>query len=159
MVMLPLRELLNDWTLAQGLSGQSPSLVLSPANRLSELAPHIPAKDGTSNSFPGDHGTIVLCWLGLFILSSRRPLAIGAVALLSVLFMLPRLVAGAHWLSDNLVGSLSITILTLSWCYCTPLLQWLTDKSLRVLEPIIRFGRRIPLVGSMAFFMDSQNKR
>jgi len=38
------------------------------------------------------------------------------------------LITGAHWLSDVLVGSGTITIVTLSWAFCTPLFTRFVDS-------------------------------
>ena len=46
-----------------------------------------------------------------------------AAALLVVFFSLPRLIAGAHWLSDILVGGVSIALVTLAFGLYTPLLN------------------------------------
>lgn len=40
--------------------------------------------------------------------------------LLTLLFLLPRLVAGAHWSSDDFVGGLFVCLLTLAWGFYTP---------------------------------------
>ena len=40
---------------------------------------------------------------------------------LAFLFMLPRLVAGAHWGQDDYIGGVAMAALALGWGYYTPL--------------------------------------
>jgi len=35
--------------------------------------------------------------------------------------MIPRLIAGAHWFTDNLIGGGFVVMQTLAWSYCTAL--------------------------------------
>jgi membrane-associated phospholipid phosphatase len=59
----------------------------------------------------------------------------GLVCLfMTVIFSLPRLIGGAHWLTDDLVGGGFITLLAMSWLLATPLQHWL----LRWVEPPVR---------------------
>ncbi|MCW8848089.1 MAG: phosphatase PAP2 family protein [Sedimenticola sp.] len=102
----------------------SPSLTLEPVFRLSELVPHIQAKDASHGSFPGDHGIVTLIWVSCvwFFASWRWGVA---ATLIGALILLPRMVAGAHWLSDNLVGSSLLVLLMVAWILCTPLTYYL----------------------------------
>lgn len=88
--------------------------------RLSELVTEIKTKDSSGDSFPGDHGTALIVFAGfaLFYLSRRHGLV---ASLLAVVFAMPRLMSGAHWLSDELVGALSVALIVLSWIFATPL--------------------------------------
>ena len=65
------------------------------------------------------------------------------VGVLTLLMVLPRLVAGAHWISDDLVGGLVLTLLALAWGYCTPLggvlARWLQKPA----EPVLRIPLRL----------------
>ena len=67
-----------------------------PVLRVSELTGW-PAKDWSSTSFPGDHGMMLL-----------------------IVFSMPRIMSGAHWLTDVVVGSGSICSIVLSWMLLTP---------------------------------------
>lgn len=82
----------------------SPSLVYSEAIRIGKALEWVPrVKDYSDYSFPGDHAAILLLVsvIILHVCGRRR----GAIALvITVLFALPRLVGGAHWLSDVVVG-------------------------------------------------------
>ncbi len=115
----PLTQLVN----AMHWQRSSPSLTVDGAVRLVALFPdwernwHM--KDASTRSFPGDHGSIVLLWamlLSFLAQGSRRWL----VWLLALLFMLPRLVSGAHWLSDVLVGGLFLVLMAIGWGFYTP---------------------------------------
>jgi membrane-associated phospholipid phosphatase len=89
------------------------------ALRLSELVTDIPTKDFSSDSFPGDHGLVLILCAGfaLFYL----PLPHGLLALVfMVLFTLPRLMSGAHWVTDEIVGAMSLGLFALSWLFATP---------------------------------------
>lgn len=126
-----------------------PSLVITGAVRLGELFPawdavwHI--KDSSVRSFPGDHASVLLLWV-LFLWPSasgrQRLLTVG----LSLLFMMPRLIAGAHWSSDILIGGTTVSLLAFGWGFCTPyaaktadLLEWLS-------APLLRQLGRLPLL-------------
>ncbi len=87
----------------------SPTLAVEGAFRLTQAVPWVNAKDSSSASFPGDHGTAVLLFsAALWYFGGRR---IGLVAVCgSALLLLPRLVAGAHWLSDIAVGSTAAAV-------------------------------------------------
>ena len=98
----------------------SPSLTLTPVLDLNLLVPWLSAKVGAKDTFPSDHGT------GMFIITSFLWFFAGRryglpAALLTVLFCLPRLVAGAHWLSDILVGSFTVSVMAYALCLATPL--------------------------------------
>lgn len=151
-VMFPIRYTLYKWALANGYSGNSPSITLEPAYRLSELAPDIPAKDKSGRSFPGDHATVLWCWLGVMAFNMKRKALIVIPAVLAVLFMLPRVVGGAHWASDTLVGGGFAAMLTLSWAFHTPLVQKATDAIHFAVRPLINLVGRLPVIGRLPFF-------
>ncbi len=109
----------------------SPTLTIHPHINLADAASWLHVKSGSSKSFPGDHGTTALLFAASFtyIAGWRR----GIFACLYASFLcLPRMVAGAHWLSDVIVGSGSITLCTLSWIFCTPLHALWTNKLLHL---------------------------
>ncbi|MES9875147.1 MAG: phosphatase PAP2 family protein [Candidatus Sedimenticola sp. PURPLELP] len=123
---------------------KSPSLVLEPVYRLSELVPDIKAKDASGSSFPGDHGTVVFIWLGFIFTFASRKHGIAAV-LLCILILLPRLVSGAHWITDNLVGSGTLVLLMMAWIVFSPagyLLRLVGEKILSFILP--KSWQRVP---------------
>jgi membrane-associated phospholipid phosphatase len=101
----------------------SPSLVLEPVARLPELVPWMEAKWESKNSFPGDHAVAAFAFVGLsFILMDRKTAWLAA--LFGLLYSVPRLVSGAHWLSDELVGGGIALFVTLGWVTNIPALNW-----------------------------------
>lgn len=118
----------------------SPTLVHPDALMLTQLVDWIPTKDSSGDSFPGDHATVLLICAGVITLYLPRAYAIAAW-LLAGLFMLPRLVSGAHWFTDDFVGSLAIAGFFLTVVFATPLHRVLTD---RLEQVIMRLRRRGP---------------
>jgi Kdo2-lipid A phosphotransferase len=105
----------------------SPTLVVDDSVRLSEEIPWMSIKDDSSKSFPGDHGTTALLFAASF--SYLAGWRLGVLASLYAAFLcMPRLITGAHWLSDVIVGSGTITIVFLSWAFCTPMFARFTDR-------------------------------
>jgi Kdo2-lipid A phosphotransferase len=95
------------------------------ALRISQLVP-VAAKDTASDSFPGDHGLILLLFAGFVSFFMPRSYGISA-SIMMIAFTLPRLMSGAHWLTDEIVGALSIGVILLSWMLATPLHRWALD--------------------------------
>lgn len=98
---------------------KSPTMVDKEAFRLGSVIDWINVKDHSRKSFPGDHATTgVLFACLIFHLMGKR---LGFLAILyAIFFCLPRLIAGAHWLTDNLMGSASIAIGLTSLAFGTP---------------------------------------
>ena len=71
---------------------------------------------------------LIFCSFILRYLSFRSFLC---ALLITVIFSLPRVMAGAHWASDILVGSISLTLVTTSWLLITPasdiIIHWLDE--------------------------------
>ena len=117
--MLLSAVILNQLGHLLSVQHKSPTLFFENAHRVSELT-GIPAKDASSNSFPGDHGMMLMifaCFMWRYF-GFRAFLAGAAVV---VIFALPRVMAGAHWFTDIAVGSLSVLLVGLSWVLLTPL--------------------------------------
>jgi putative acetyltransferase len=115
----------------------SPTIVREEAVRLNEEITWIEFKIESPLSFPGDHD-IFLFMLTIFFwcYGGRRyglPYAVG-----TVIFTLPRMVVGAHWLTDNLVGAGSIALGSMSLLLATPL----ASLFLAILEPPARLTLR-----------------
>ncbi|MEX6502932.1 phosphatase PAP2 family protein [Pseudomonas zhanjiangensis] len=128
----------------------SASLVVEGSARLTELFPgweeRWDMKDSASRSFPGDHASVLLLWAAFLSFAARgwRLLLIWSLALL---FMLPRLVAGAHWASDALVGGVLLSLLGLAWGCFTPFAARLSDALERLCAPLLQRLARLPLLG------------
>lgn len=117
----------------------SPCHVIESAVLLSDTITAFPIKEFTMKSFPGDHATTAMLFAMSYAYFVR-----GKAALLALLFgaflCLPRLVVGAHWLSDIVVGSGSIALFSLSIAFFTPLSSSLImriEKMLRLFS--VRF--------------------
>ena len=112
----------------------SPSCVLSPAVSLAPLFPQFQIRDASLESFPSDHCLILWSWTAFMWRYGKR--SYGLVALLiSLLFAMPRLVSGAHWLTDECVGSLFFVAMSFAWLVCTPLHAWLTQQFTHYISP------------------------
>ncbi len=113
----------------------SGTMLYTEALRLSELVPYIATKDISGDTFPGDHGLVLLLFAGFLIYNLPRSYGIIAM-LLAIIFTLPRLMSGAHWLSDELVGAIGLSALGLGWILATPLhnrvVGWLEEWINRV---------------------------
>ncbi|WP_440447180.1 phosphatase PAP2 family protein, partial [Pseudomonas aeruginosa] len=72
-------------------------------------------------SSPGAPAWVLLVWALFMSLFARRAGQFLLIWALAVLFMLPRLVAGAHWGQDDYIGGLQMALLALAWGCYTPL--------------------------------------
>ncbi|HSH48378.1 MAG TPA: phosphatase PAP2 family protein [Halomonas sp.] len=97
----------------------SPTLLYPDASRVSQFV-DFATKDQAGSSFPGDHGIMAMIFAGFMLSFGDRITRIASLAI-ATLAAAPRIMVGAHWLSDILVGSLSIVLLILPWALCTPL--------------------------------------
>lgn len=109
----------------------SPTLTFTDINRVSELL-SVPTKDASRDSFPGDHGMMLLIF-SVFMWRYFGKVA-GLIALIIfVVFAFPRVMIGAHWFTDIIVGSMTVILIGLPWVLLTPLSDRLItffDKSL-----------------------------
>lgn len=99
---------------------RSPSEILAPAHRLSQLVPWIAAKDSSANSFPGDHAAVLLLVSTCMFFYAGWRYGTGCL-MIAVLFSIPRLVGGAHWLTDIMVGSVTLALVGGAFAFLTPL--------------------------------------
>lgn len=97
----------------------SPSLSFPNINRVSELL-HISTKDASKDSFPGDHGMMLLIF-SAFMLRYFGKKAFAIALAIVVIFAFPRVMIGAHWFTDIAVGSLTAVLIGAPWCLMTPL--------------------------------------
>ncbi len=104
----------------------SPTLICENPFLLSQIIPWLKIKDSSHWSFPSDHAFIVLEWVGfMFFYKGAR---IGILALISSsFFIFPRLVGGAHWATDVLLGSLPLALLFVAVSCYTPLYTYFTS--------------------------------
>lgn len=120
LVMLLTAVVINQ--LAQGLmpvKRSSPSLFFPDIHRVSELL-NISTKDASKDSFPGDHGMMLLIFAS-FMLRYFGKKGFAIALIIVVVFAFPRVMIGAHWLTDIVIGSLSAVLIGVPWCLMTPL--------------------------------------
>ena len=131
--ILFLKEAFFSILVAINFLRESPSLVFENPILLSKVCPWLKIKDSSRWCFPGDHAFIVLEWATfMWVYAGRR---IGILAFVSsTLFIVPRLIAGAHWLSDILLGSFPIALLFASWALFTPLYPFAMGKFKKLLR-------------------------
>lgn len=100
----------------------SPSLALDSYHSIQDFVGWSRAKEGSNSSFPGDHATVsmlltLVWWLGY-------GWRVGLIATgLTIVFSLPRLAAGAHWMTDVLVGGGFVTFAAAALVLGTPALH------------------------------------
>lgn len=153
LVTLIVRTLFTRLISAAGLQHASPSVFLGDGFSLSAAFPWIEQvleiKDRSSRSFPGDHASVLLLWIAFLALFARGKKLL-LVCLVGTLFMLPRLVAGAHWLSDNLVGGGFVVLQTLAWGYYTAAGTLVYRFLQLLLTPCFQVARYIPGLNQLA---------
>lgn len=130
----------------ENLHRKSPSLVLEPVYRLTELVPDIKTKDSSGSSFPGDHSAVLLMWTGYFWFLAGTRYGLTAL-LIAVLFSMPRVVAGAHWFTDDFVGSGVVALTGLGWLFFSPLnrtgTRWMMPISRKLASVVRWFLQRV----------------
>ena len=117
-VMLLTAILIKQCSRFLPMSHPSPSIFFENVNRLIHLTT-LPTKDASSNSFPGDHGMMLMIFAAFMARYHGFKAFLGAT-LITVVFSMPRIASGAHWFSDIYAGSLSIVCIGLSWLLLTP---------------------------------------
>ncbi|MGX5217491.1 phosphatase PAP2 family protein [Pseudomonas segetis] len=158
-LLLIIRTLFSKWLDHSGLQHDSPSMVLEGAVHLSDIFPTLEKtwelKDRSSQSFPGDHASVLLIWAMFLSLFSRTLLQRVLIWGLALLFMLPRLVAGAHWGQDDYIGGLLIAFLALGWGYYTPFAAIASSLWLKATAPIFRLLAKIPVINRMSLVREA----
>ena len=114
----------------------SATMLYADAFRLNQWASAFETKDISHSTFPGDHAMVALIGCGYAFHYLGRAYALAAFAA-GIVIVMPRLVGGAHWLSDELVGAGFIGILILSWSFYTPLSDILVAKAERLWRRIL----------------------
>lgn len=120
LVMLLAAVIVNQ--LAQHLmpvTRASPSLSFPDVYRVSDLI-SVPTKDASKDSFPGDHGMMLLIF-ATFMWRYFGRKAFGVSLIIFVVFAFPRVMIGAHWFTDIAVGSMTAVLIGVPWILMTPL--------------------------------------
>jgi membrane-associated phospholipid phosphatase len=118
--MFSCKQIATPYLSNLGWGRHSPSVMLNHSLQLSDVAPWLKIKDSSFFCFPADHAFVAFLWCSFIWFFAGRRSGIMAFSL-SWIFLLPRLIAGAHWLSDALVGSTSVVAIAMAWATCTPL--------------------------------------
>ncbi|CAI0873593.1 Inner membrane protein yeiU [Serratia marcescens] len=138
-VMLLTAVVLNQLGHLLPVKHPSPTLTFDNIYRVSELT-GIPTKDASSDSFPGDHGMMLIIF-SCFMLRYFGRRAFAVALLITLVFSLPRVMIGAHWFTDIAVGSLSVVLVGASWVLMTPCSDWIVDRLNRLLPGKHRPGQ------------------
>ncbi|BEN12082.1 membrane protein [Serratia marcescens] len=138
-VMLLTAVVLNQLGHLLPVKHPSPTLTFDNIHRVSELT-GIPTKDASGDSFPGDHGMMLIIF-SCFMLRYFGRGAFAIALLITLVFSLPRVMIGAHWFTDIAVGSLSVVLVGASWVLMTPCSDWIVDRLNRLLPGKHRPGQ------------------
>lgn len=114
----------------------SPTLSFEHIYRVSELL-HIPTKDASKDSFQGDHGMMLLIFSAFMLRYFGKTAGIIAL-IIFVVFAFPRVMIGAHWFTDIVVGSLTVILIGLPWWLMTPL----SDRAIALFENYLPGGNK-----------------
>ncbi|MCI0381539.1 MAG: phosphatase PAP2 family protein [Chlamydiae bacterium] len=115
----------------------SPTLVFDNSIRLSDEITWIKIKDHSAKSFPGDHATMILLFGLTLARFSSFPINFFAI-LYAIFRCLPRLMVGAHWFSDIIVGSGAIILFSFGWAFYSPFQYKMTYWIERLIQPIYK---------------------
>lgn len=137
-----------------GWQHASPSVVLDDVYRLSDhfarIEDKLEIKDSSNRSFPGDHASVLMIWAMFMCHFARKYSHFLIIWLIALVFMMPRLIAGAHWASDDYIGGLILALLALAWGVYTPFAARFSSWLVRATLPIFRLLRKIPLINKFA---------
>jgi membrane-associated phospholipid phosphatase len=132
----------------------SPSMMIEGAIRMSDYFPGLEKtwelKDRSTQSFPGDHASVLLIWAMFMTVFSRSTGQWLTVWGLALLFMMPRLVAGAHWGQDDYIGGVLLAVWALGWGYYTPFAYHVSAFFLKVTAPVFGLLGKLPGVSRMS---------
>jgi len=137
-----------------GWQHSSPSMVIAGAIQMSDYFPGLEKtwelKDRSSQSFPGDHASVLLIWAMFMSVFAKRIGQVVVIWGLALLFMMPRLVAGAHWGQDDYIGGVLMALLALGWGYYTPFAAKVSAALLHVTTPIFRLLGKLPVISGLS---------
>lgn len=117
------------------ISSLSPSLVYENCVRLSREVTLFSVKDCSKTSFPSDHAITALSFAMSFSVFAKKRWALLGF-FYAIMTFSPRLVVGAHWLTDFLVGSLPVCLIYFASVFCTPLHEKILSRLQSLIELI-----------------------
>lgn len=154
LLQVVVRIIFTKLIIAFGWQHASPTATLDDAYRLSRhfdfFEQKLEIKDSSNRSFPGDHASVLMIWALFLSVFARKFSQYFIVWLLAIIFMMPRLIAGAHWASDDYVGGLILALLALGWGMYTPFAAKLSSGLVRITKPIFRLVNKIPVLNRLA---------
>jgi membrane-associated phospholipid phosphatase len=132
----------------------SPSLTINDAVRLTALFPGWEQtwylKDSSEKCFPGDHASVLFVWTAMLLYFARGK-ALLFVWLVTILYLLPRLIAGAHWGSDVFVGGAFLSLLAFGWGFYTPYMAKAQSLLERLTAPLFKQLAKLPILKNIGF--------
>jgi membrane-associated phospholipid phosphatase len=154
LLLLFIRMLFSKLAAHMGWQHSSPSMVIDGAIQMSDFFPGLEKtwelKDRSSQSFPGDHASVLLIWAMFMSVFAKRIGQVLVIWGLALLFMMPRLVAGAHWGQDDYIGGVLLALLALGWGYYTPFAAKVSGFLLRVTAPVFGLLGKLPVIGRLS---------
>ncbi|MCP2055651.1 UNVERIFIED_ORG: membrane-associated phospholipid phosphatase [Pseudomonas fluorescens] len=154
LLLLFIRMLFSKLTAQMGWQHSSPSMVISGAIHMSDYFPGLEKtwelKDRSSQSFPGDHASVLLIWGMFMTVFAQRFTQVAVIWGLALLFMMPRLVAGAHWGQDDYIGGVLLALLALGWGYYTPFAAKVSGLLMRMTAPVFGLLGKLPVIGRLS---------
>jgi membrane-associated phospholipid phosphatase len=158
LMLLFIRLLFSRFAVYMDWQHSSPSMTLDSAVRMSHYLPGFEKawelKDRSSQSFPGDHASVLLVWAMFMTVFSRTSWQAIVIWGLALLFMMPRLVAGANWAQDDYIGGVLLAVWALGWGYYTPFAYYVSGFFMRVTAPLFEWLGRLPVVSRMSVVRD-----
>jgi len=133
--------ILKGFELSQYLPRKSATHIFENVILLDELYPVMEPKVRSRFSFPGDHAS-VLFFFAVFISFYAGRLYGGLIFFVAILFAMPRLIGGAHWFSDVIVGAGYFVLISTSLCLATPIHKITSDKLHRPVVFITNWMRK-----------------
>ena len=110
--------------IGQSLPIERPSatLLFNDSYRLREIGVDFAFRDLSRDTFPGDHGMVLFIITGFVLYYLEKWLGLVAI-ILSLILVTPRLIVGAHWLTDEIVGAVFVGLIVIAWFMATPISQ------------------------------------
>ena len=92
---------------------------------------------------------MLLIWGMFMTVFAKRIGQVLVIWGLALLFMMPRLVAGAHWGQDDYIGGVLLALLALGWGYYTPFAAKVSQGLLRLTAPVFGILKRVPMINRL----------